>query len=104
MFALCYVHVSLLLICTLITFYLLHRQLLRDERLLFAGYIHPHPLSHFVQVKVQTRDETYTPLEAMTVTTDALKKEFEVLKQQFQVLQFLITFIIFILSSPYIYI
>ena len=40
---------------------LLRMQLLRDNRVRYAGYIHPHPLISRVDVKVQTLNEKVTP-------------------------------------------
>ena len=38
------------------------RQLLRDERVLFAGYRMPHPLEHVMHIKYVCHARTPTPL------------------------------------------
>eukprot|EP00461_Guttulinopsis_vulgaris_P000914 UN00914 len=43
--------------------------LLRDQRVLFAGYRMPHPLQHECLVQIQTTSET----EPLQVTLDALE-------------------------------
>ena len=43
---------------------LLRHQLLKDKRVIFAGYRVPHPLEHTVELRVQTTDES-TPIQVL---------------------------------------
>lgn len=43
--------------------------LLRDQRVIFAGYRMPHPLEHVCNIQIQTTDET----EPLLATADALE-------------------------------
>ena len=43
--------------------------LLKDQRVIFAGYRMPHPLEHICNIQIQTTDET-DPLQA---SVDALE-------------------------------
>lgn len=62
------------------------RQLLRDKQVKFAGYIHPHPLLHKIEVRVQTVDRNVsTPMEALENALSDLNQEFTGLKSRFQV-------------------
>jgi DNA-directed RNA polymerase II subunit RPB11 len=60
------------------------RQLLQDEKVLFAGYKMPHPLENHILVKIQTTDET-SPEEAMDNSRKKLDDIFHSLETQFQV-------------------
>jgi DNA-directed RNA polymerase II subunit RPB11 len=54
----------------------------------FAGYIHPHPLVHRVEVRVQTVDRgqsTSTPLQALENALSDLNQEFAGLLTKFGV-------------------
>jgi len=43
---------------------LVRMQLLRDKQVKFAGYIHPHPLIHKIELRVQTMDRALsTPMQ-----------------------------------------
>lgn len=43
---------------------LIRMQLLRDKQVKFAGYIHPHPLIHKIELRVQTLDRALsTPMQ-----------------------------------------
>jgi hypothetical protein len=43
---------------------LIRMQLLRDKQVKFAGYIHPHPLIHRIELRVQTLDRALsTPMQ-----------------------------------------
>mmetsp|Transcript_1677 Transcript_1677/g.2207 ORF Transcript_1677/g.2207 Transcript_1677/m.2207 type:complete len:145 (-) Transcript_1677:118-552(-) len=63
---------------------LLRMQLLRDERLKFAGYQMPHPLEHRCLVKVQTTSRRSTPTMAMKDAVNDLELEFAQLEQNFR--------------------
>jgi DNA-directed RNA polymerase II subunit RPB11 len=43
--------------------------LLRDQRVIFAGYRMPHPLEHICKVQIMTTDE----IDPLQVTVDALE-------------------------------
>jgi DNA-directed RNA polymerase II subunit RPB11 len=63
-----------------------NRQLLRDKQVKFAGYIHPHPLLHKIEVRVQTVDRNVsTPMQALENALSDLNQEFTGLKSRFQV-------------------
>lgn len=62
---------------------MLRSELLKDPRVLFAGYKVPHPLDHMFIVKVQT-EEGYTPKEAMTNAGHALINMLSSLKEGFE--------------------
>ena len=60
-------------------------QLLKDPRVLFAGYRNPHPLVHKVLLRVQT-DTTTTPAEALdSAITDSIA-EMSLLEERFRVI------------------
>ena len=81
---------------------LLRMQLLRDPNVRFVGYIHPHPLIHRIDLKIQTTSSTVPPVDSLsaaiedltgetdhliTMTSDAInkwKKENQVGISQFQ--------------------
>ena len=42
---------------------LFRMQLLRDPNVRFAGYIHPHPLLNYIDLKVQTNSSNTTPTD-----------------------------------------
>lgn len=51
-------------------------QLLKDPKVLFAGYKNPHPLEHKIILRVQTTSD-YTPQDAlMQAITDLVSKGF----------------------------
>ena len=64
---------------------LLRMQLLRDEKVRFAGYQMPHPLEHVCLVKVQTTGRTPSPIDAMKSAIEDLEKEFEDIDRSFRV-------------------
>jgi len=46
---------------------LIRMQLLRDKQVKFAGYIHPHPLIHKIELRVQTMDRALsTPMQVIS--------------------------------------
>ena len=62
---------------------ILRHSLLRDQRVLFAGYRMPHPLDFSVRIKVKTRPTS----DCVTVLIDAIDNvsvEYESIKDQMQ--------------------
>lgn len=62
----------------------LHRQLLKDPKVLFAGYKVPHPLEHKFVLRVQTTGD-YSPQEAFTNAITDLISEISLLEERFKV-------------------
>ncbi|KAL3068079.1 hypothetical protein niasHS_011083 [Heterodera schachtii] len=62
---------------------LLKHQLLKDPKVLFAGYRNPHPLEHKILLRVQTNPET-TPMEALNNAIEDLVAEFSLLEERFR--------------------
>ncbi|VDM17274.1 unnamed protein product [Hydatigera taeniaeformis] len=60
------------------------RQLLKDPRVLFAGYKVPHPLEHRIVIRVQTTS-TVTPLEVFSSAIKDLISEISNIEEQFRV-------------------
>jgi len=60
-----------------------NRQLLEDPNVIFAGYLHPHPLETHIVVKVQTT-EASDPWTAMHGAVRDLTREAEILQRSFQ--------------------
>mmetsp|Transcript_3808 Transcript_3808/g.5554 ORF Transcript_3808/g.5554 Transcript_3808/m.5554 type:complete len:127 (-) Transcript_3808:1274-1654(-) len=54
---------------------ILRMQLLRDPMVRFAGYIHPHPLVHFFDFKIQTNSSTVAPQEVLSSAIEDLSNE-----------------------------
>jgi DNA-directed RNA polymerase II subunit RPB11 len=54
---------------------LLRMQLLRDQNVRFAGYIHPHPLLHFFNLKIQTNTSTTDPKTSLSNALEDLSGE-----------------------------
>jgi hypothetical protein len=66
--------------------HLTSRQLLRDQSVKFAGYIHPHPLVHRVDLRVQTVEgSSATPLSALEAALSDLNQEFTTITHAFKV-------------------
>ena len=63
---------------------LLRMQLLRDPNVRFAGYIHPHPLVHYVDMKVQTNSSTTDPKAVLSNAIEDLSGETDHLITQTQ--------------------
>jgi DNA-directed RNA polymerase II subunit RPB11 len=63
---------------------LLRMQLLRDPNVRFAGYCHPHPLVHFIDMKIQTNNSTVAPVEVLSSAIEDLANETDHLITQFQ--------------------
>ena len=62
---------------------LLRMQLLRDPSVRFAGYFHPHPLVHFINLKIQTNNSTVAPVEVLSSAIEDLANETDHLITQF---------------------
>lgn len=58
--------------------------MLKDPRILFAGYKIPHPLEHKFVLRIQTTPD-YTPQEAFTSAITDLMSEISLLEERFQV-------------------
>ncbi len=54
---------------------LLRMQLLRDPAVKFAGYMHPHPLVHKINLKVQTSTSQVAPAETLSAAIEDLSNE-----------------------------
>lgn len=65
---------------------LLRYQLLKNPKVLFAGYQLPHPLQYEVHIKVQTTPD-YSPSEAISDALEQCMVEFQKLHETFE-LQF----------------
>nr|VZI20008.1 unnamed protein product [Spirometra erinaceieuropaei] len=62
---------------------MLMRQLLKDPRVLFAGYKVPHPLEHRIVLRVQTTP-SITPLEVFSSAIKDLISEISNIEEQFR--------------------
>eukprot|EP00002_Diphylleia_rotans_P024425 TRINITY_DN4822_c0_g1_i1.p1 TRINITY_DN4822_c0_g1~~TRINITY_DN4822_c0_g1_i1.p1 ORF type:complete len:112 (+),score=23.86 TRINITY_DN4822_c0_g1_i1:54-389(+) len=58
---------------------LVKMQLLRDEKILFAGYRMPHPLEHRIEIKIRTTAD-HSPSEAYKAAVEALVEEVSLLE------------------------
>ena len=63
---------------------LLRLQLLRDPNVKFAGYIHPHPLLNYIELRVQTTTSNVAPTEVLSNAIEDLGSETDHLMTQFQ--------------------
>jgi DNA-directed RNA polymerase II subunit RPB11 len=54
---------------------LLRMQLLRDSSVRFTGYFHPHPLLHYIELKIQTNSSTVAPIEVLSAAIEDLSNE-----------------------------
>jgi DNA-directed RNA polymerase II subunit RPB11 len=63
---------------------LLRMQLLRDPQVRFTGYIHPHPLLHYIDLKIQTNSSTAPPMDVLTNALEDLGGEADHLMNQMQ--------------------
>ena len=54
---------------------LLQNELLKNENVLFAGYIQEHPLEHNIQVKIVTKSVNYEPDTALETAFIGIKNE-----------------------------
>ncbi|XP_076344379.1 DNA-directed RNA polymerase II subunit RPB11 [Tachypleus tridentatus] len=62
---------------------MIRAQLLKDPKVLFAGYKIPHPLEHKFLLRVQTTPE-YSPQEAFTNAITDLISELSLLEERFK--------------------
>ncbi|KAK0412304.1 hypothetical protein QR680_006137 [Steinernema hermaphroditum] len=62
---------------------MIKHQLLKNEKVLFAGYRVPHPLEHRVEIRVQTSQNT-TPVKAFIQALRELQEEVRSLNKQFE--------------------
>ncbi|KAI6204928.1 DNA-directed RNA polymerase II subunit RPB11 [Aphelenchoides besseyi] len=69
-------------------------QLLKDQRVLFAGYRNPHPLENKIILRVQTTAET-TPSDALATAITDLMAELSLLEERFTVSGLFILFTLF---------
>lgn len=61
-------------------------QLLRDERVRFAAYQHPHPLENDILLKIQAAPEAgVTPLQVLHDNVEELIKEVNLMSETFAV-------------------
>lgn len=63
---------------------LFRMQLLRDPNVRFAGYRHPHPLLHYIDLKVQTNTATTDPIAVLSNAIEDLSGETDHLITQFR--------------------
>ncbi|KAL7576612.1 hypothetical protein ACA910_005550 [Epithemia clementina (nom. ined.)] len=63
---------------------LLRCQLLRDPAVRFAGYLHPHPLVHYIDLKIQTNTSNVSPAEVLSNAMEDLGGETDHLTTAFQ--------------------
>jgi DNA-directed RNA polymerase II subunit RPB11 len=63
---------------------LFRMQLLRDPSVRFAGYLHPHPLVYYIDLKIQTNNSTVAPVEVLSSSIEDLANETDHLMTQFQ--------------------
>eukprot|EP00957_Ditylum_brightwellii_P156140 11884492-Ditylum_brightwellii.AAC.1 len=61
---------------------LLRMQLLRDPRVRFVGYMHPHPLIHRIDMRIQTSSSTVAPVEVLSAALEDLANETDHLTTQ----------------------
>jgi DNA-directed RNA polymerase II subunit RPB11 len=54
---------------------LLRMQLLRNPNVRFAGYIHPHPLLNYIDLKIQTASSNLAPVEVLSAAIEDLANE-----------------------------
>lgn len=59
-------------------------QLLKDPKVLFAGYKVPHPLEHKFVLRIQTTSD-YTPQEAFMNAITDLTSELSLFEERFKV-------------------
>lgn len=63
---------------------LLRMQLLRDPNVRFVGYIHPHPLVNYMDLKIQTNTATTDPKAVLSNAIEDLSGETDHLTTQVQ--------------------
>ena len=57
-------------------------QLLRDEKIRFAGYRKPHPLEHKIELRISTNGEI-SPLDAFKNAISSLLSDLEISSKKF---------------------
>ena len=57
---------------------------MKDEHVMFAGYRMPHPLEHYVTLKIQTDDKS-SPARALHNTINERITELTLLRERFEV-------------------
>lgn len=62
---------------------MIRMQLLKDPKVLFAGYKVPHPLEHKFVLRLQT-SSGYTPIEALSNAINDLTSEISLLEERFK--------------------
>ena len=62
---------------------LLRMQLLRDPSVRFVGYYHPHPLVHFLNLKIQTQNSNVSPVGVLSSAIEDVSNEADHLEAQF---------------------
>ena len=63
---------------------LLRLQLLRNPDVRFSGYRIPHPLLHYVELKIQTVSGNVTPTEVLSAAIEDLSNECDFMEQATQ--------------------
>ncbi|XP_026819899.1 DNA-directed RNA polymerase II subunit RPB11-like [Rhopalosiphum maidis] len=63
---------------------MIRNQLLKDPKVLFAGYKQPHPLEHKFELRVQTKSSEYTPQDALTNSVTDLLTELSLFEERFK--------------------
>ena len=59
-----------------------HRELLRDPRVKFVGYKHPHPRDNDILLRIQTAQGT-APTQALTAAAKRLEDEYRLVSSKF---------------------
>jgi len=62
---------------------MIRNQLLKDPKVLFAGYKLPHPLEHKFVIRIQTTSD-YTPQDALTNAITDLISELSLFEERFK--------------------
>lgn len=63
---------------------LIRMQLLRDEKVRFAGYRVPHPLVNECHIRVETTSSETSPIKVFEASLEDLKKECESIQKAFK--------------------
>ena len=63
---------------------LIRLQLLRNPEVRFTGYRIPHPLVHFVELKIQTASSNVSPTEVLSAAIEDLSNECDFLQTAVQ--------------------
>ena len=79
----------------------LYSQLLKDPRVVFAGYKKPHPLEHCIILRVQTNGDC-SPADALQIAITDLIAEISSLEEQFRERVVRIPFLLIIISDQQI--